>query len=269
VDITPLLAIGLSIGMILVGNALEGGHIDSLLQMTAALIVFGGTIGAAWLGATPQETKALIKLTPRMFRPGTADRRKVMDDILKVTQTVRRDGMLAVENLLPTIGDDSLRKGLQMLVDGNSGDDVKRLLELDMELQEHHGAAAAKLWTDAGGYAPTVGILGAVLGLIHVMQNLSDPSKLGSGIAVAFVATVYGVGSANLLFLPIGARLKKIVQTEAEDRAMILAGLQAIVAGANTRQIADILSPFMPHDGKHGDDGGGGGAGGGDAKAAA
>jgi chemotaxis protein MotA len=123
-----------------------------------------------------------------------------------------------------------------------------------------------------GGHGDTTGLLaellaqrteGAVLGLIHVMANLSDPSKLGAGIAEAFVATVYGVGSANLLFLPMGARLKKIVQTDTEDRAMILAGLQGIVAGANTRQIAEMLSPFMPHDGSHKDGGGD------DAKAAA
>lgn len=262
-DITPIFAILTSIGLILLGNALEGGHLSSLIQLTAGMIVFGGTIGAVWLGATPAEVKACAKLTPRMFKPGNADRKQVLEDILKVTQTVRRDGMLAVENLLPTVADETLRRGLQMLVDGNSGEDVKRLIELDMEIQEHHGTAAAKLWTDGGGYSPTVGILGAVLGLIHVMANLSDPSKLGAGIAVAFVATVYGVGAANLLFLPIGARLKKIVQTDAEDRAMILAGLQGIVAGANTRQIAEMLSPFMPHDASHKDGGGD------DAKAAA
>ncbi len=267
-DITPLLAIATSLGLILIGNALEGGHLSSLTQATAALIVFGGTFGAVWLGATPTEMKGLVKLTMRMFKPNTADRKRVLEDILKVTQTVRRDGMLAVENLLPTVSDDMLRKGLQMLVDGNSGEDVRRLLELDTEMREHHDNQIAKLWADAGGYAPTVGILGAVLGLIHVMSNLSDPSKLGAGIAVAFVATVYGVGAANLLFLPIGSRLKKIVATTSEDRAMIMAGLQGIVAGANTRQLAEMLAPFLPHDSSsHTPDGGGDG--GGDAKAAA
>jgi len=265
-DISAILAIATSFGLILFGNYLEGGHLSSLIQMTAGLIVFGGTLGAVWLGATPKEVKDLAKLMPRILRPNTADRKRLLDDILKVTTTVRRDGMLAVENQLPTIQDDMLRRGLQMLVDGNSGDDVKNVLETEVDIHEHHQNAAAKLWADAGGYAPTVGILGAVLGLIHVMGNLSDPSKLGAGIAVAFVATVYGVGSANLIFLPFAARLKKIVAIETEDRMMIITGLQGIVAGANARQVGEMLAPFLPHD--HSDDKGGDGGGGG-AKAAA
>ena len=143
------------------------------------------------------------------------------------------------------------RKALQMLVDGNAGEDVKNILEMEMDMLEHHGNASAKLLESAGGYAPTVGILGAVLGLIHVMQNLSDPSKLGTGIAVAFVATIYGVGIANLLFLPLGGRLKKIVGGDTEDRAMVVAGINGIVAGANARQIGEILAPFTHHAGEH------------------
>ena len=250
-DITALLALACSFGLILLGNAMEGGHLSSLVQPTAFLIVFGGTVGAVWLGATPAEVKGTFKLLPRILRPNTADRHKLLEDILKVTTVVRRDGMLAVENILPTIGDDMLRRGLQMLVDGNSGEDVRRVLDLETDLTEHHQNAAAKLWADGGGYAPTVGILGAVLGLIHVMSNLSAPAKLGSGIAVAFVATIYGVGAANLLFLPVGARLKKIVGIESEDRQMIMAGIAGIVAGSNNRQISEMLAPFLPHDVKH------------------
>jgi chemotaxis protein MotA len=250
-DLTAIFAICLSMGMILGGNALEGGHLSSLMQPTAAMIVFGGTIGATWLGATTAEVKGLFKLMKRIIRPGLADRAKLLEDILRITTIVRRDGMLAVESQLTTVQDPTLRKALQMLVDGNAGEDVKNILEMEMDMLEHHGNASAKLLESAGGYAPTVGILGAVLGLIHVMQNLSDPSKLGTGIAVAFVATIYGVGIANLLFLPLGGRLKKIVGGDTEDRAMVVAGINGIVAGANARQIGEILAPFTHHAGEH------------------
>lgn len=246
-DITPILAIVTAVGMILGGNALEGGHLSSLIQPTAAIIVIGGTIGATWLGATPAEVKAFIKLLPRLIKPGSADKKKLMEDMLKVVGVARREGMLAVEGMLPQISNEFLRRGLRMLVDGHSGEDVEHVLELDMEIAEHHGVNASKLMVDAGGYFPTVGILGAVLGLIHVMQNLDDPSKLGTGIAVAFVATVYGVGTANLICLPMGARLKKIVQIDAEAQAMVLTGLKGIAAGANARHLEELLTPYVGH----------------------
>lgn len=249
-DPTGIIAFVVGIGLILIGNHLEGGHIDALIQPTAALIVLGGTLGATWLAATPAEVKLLFKLTPRIVKPGLADRKKTSADLLGIANVVRRDGMLAAEGQLASISDPMLRRGLQMLVDGTTIEEVRDVLETEIDIAEHHGAAAAKLYETAGGFAPTVGILGAVLGLIHVMQNLSDPSKLGTGIAVAFVATIYGVGFANLVFLPVGARLKKILQAEAEDRAMIVAGLGGIAAGVNARQLTEILAPYAGH---HGD----------------
>jgi len=246
-DFTAILAFATGVGFILVGNHLEGGHIDSLIQPTAALIVLGGTLGATWLAATPAEVKLLFKLLPRLVKPGLADRKKTAEDLLKIANVVRRDGMLAAEGQLASINDPLLRRGLQMLVDGTTIEEVRNIIETEIDLTEHHGSAAAKLFETAGGFAPTVGILGAVLGLIHVMQNLSDPTKLGTGIAVAFVATIYGVGFANMMFLPIGARLKKILQAEAEDRGMVLAGLGGIAAGVNGRQLSEILAPYAGH----------------------
>ncbi|MES2640702.1 MAG: flagellar motor protein [Myxococcota bacterium] len=243
-DLTGVFAIVLSLVCILGGNSLEGGHLSSLVQPTAALIVFGGTVGATWLAATPTEVKTLARLMKRIVFPGLADRARTTEDLLRVASVVRREGMLAVEGQLSEVHDATLRRGLQMLVDGTPGQDVQLMLELEADLEEHHACAAAKLLETAGGFAPTIGIIGAVLGLIHVMQNLTDPSKLGTGIAVAFVATIYGVGFANLLFLPLGTRLKKIVQAEAEDRAMVLTGLAAIVTGSNARQIGERLAPY-------------------------
>ena len=252
---SPILAIACAFGFILFGNWFEGGKLESLMQLTAAMIVLGGTIGATWLASTDEEIKNMFKLTPRVIKPNLPDRKKLLETMLNVASVARRDGVLAVEGMLPDIHDDFLRRGLRVLIDGYSPADLRKLLELDMDITEHHGNAASKVWETAGGFAPTVGILGAVLGLIHVMENLADPSKLGSGIATAFVATVYGVGSANLLFIPLGNRMKKIVASEVEAKNMVLQGLEVIANGANPRQLEEMLTPFVGHHGAgHGEE---------------
>jgi len=245
---SPILAVLTGVGMILFGNYLEGGHVSSLVQPTAFLIVMGGTIGATWLAATDDELKYLIKLTPRAVFPGTADRKALLDQLLKVASVVRRDGLLAAEAMIPQIEDDFTRRGLRVLVDGYTPQDLIKLMELDIEITEHHGVAAAKVYETAGGFSPTIGILGAVLGLIHVMTNLGgDVAALGAGIAVAFVATIYGVGFANLIFIPLGNRLKKVVQADVEVKSMALAGLEVIASGANPRQVEEMLAPYVGH----------------------
>jgi len=243
-DPSGLIAIVVGLGFILGGNAMEGGHFSSLVQPTALMIVLGGTVGATWLASPNAELKLAFKLCKRIVFPGHSDRQKLLDDMVKVSTMARREGMLAVENLLGEIPDPFLVRGLRMLVDGASADDVKRVLEPEMELEEHHGTQAGKVFETAGGFCPTIGILGAVLGLIHVMSNLADPSALGAGIAVAFVATIYGVGFANLLFIPMGSRIKKIVAHDAETRQMVLLGLVGIAAGVNARQVEEMLSAF-------------------------
>ena len=250
-DPSPILAILFSLAAILGGNVLEGGHTSTLLVPTAFMIVVGGSIGATWLACTNEELKHAAKVTMRIVKPGHSDRRKLLDDMVKVSNVARRKGMLAVEGMLGEVDDDFLQRGLRMLVDGSSGDDVRRVLEPEVELEEHHGTAAAKVWETAGGYCPTVGILGAVLGLIHVMSNLDKPELLGGGIAVAFIGTVYGVGFANLLFMPMGNRLKKIVAHDAETRNMVMLGVAGIAAGVNARQIEEMLAPFAGHRAEH------------------
>jgi chemotaxis protein MotA len=250
---SPILALLTGVGMILLGNYLEGGHIDSLIQPTAALIVLGGTVGATWLASTDDEIKLLFRMIPRVVRPGLPDRKLLLEQLLKVAGVVRRDGVLAVEAMLPEIQDEFMKRGLRVMVDGYSAQDLRKLMELDMDLTEHHGNAAAKIFETAGGFCPTVGILGAVLGLIHVMNNLSDPSALGPGIAVAFVATIYGVGAANLVFLPLGSRLKKIVGAEVEAKNMVLTGLKVIANGSNPRQVEEMVTAFVGHHGANHD----------------
>lgn len=243
-DPSALIAIVVGLGFILAGNAMEGGHFSSLVQPTAFMIVMGGTAGATMLASTNAEIKLAFKLCKRVVVPGFSDRQRLLEDMVRVSTVARREGMLAVENLLGEIPDPFLVRGLRMLVDGASAEDVKRVLEPELELEEHHGTQAGKVFEVAGGFCPTIGILGAVLGLIHVMSNLADPSALGAGIAVAFVATIYGVGFANLLFIPLGNRIKKIVATDAETRQMVLLGLVGIAAGVNARQVEEMLGAF-------------------------
>jgi chemotaxis protein MotA len=243
-DPSPLLAIIFGFSTILLGNYMEGGEIEKILQLTAFLIVVGGSVGAVWLSATNEELKNLVKFFPRTVKPHLLDRNKLADDMVKASNIARREGMLAVEGILPQIEDPFLRRGLQMLVDGHSAEDMRKVLELEADMEEHHNTAASKLVSGVGGYSPTIGIVGAVLGLVHVMSNLSDPSAVGPGIAAAFVATIYGVGFANLIFLPLGDRLKKIAQGDAEVRAMVLTGLDAIAAGSNARQLEEMLSVY-------------------------
>jgi len=245
VDPSPLLATLLGFGAILIGNVLEGGHLSSLLSGISLLIVVGGSLGATWLGSTNEELKNLVKFTPRLVRPVLADRNKLATDMLKASNVARREGMLAVEGILPQIEDSYLRKGLQMLVDGHSAEDVRKILELEAEIEEHHHVAVAKLWETVGAFCPTVGIVGAVLGLIHVMNNLDDAAAVGPGIAAAFTATLYGVGFANLTFIPVGNRLKKIANSDMEVRQMVLTGLDAIAAGSNARQLEEMLAVYQ------------------------
>jgi chemotaxis protein MotA len=249
--VSPILALITGVGLILFGNYLEGGHLSSLTQPTAALIVGGGTIGATWLSATDDEIKHLVRMLPRLVKPGLPDRKLLLEQLLKVAGVVRRDGVLAVEAMLPEIQDDFMKRGLRVMVDGYSAQDLRKLMELDMDITEHHGNAAGKVLESAGGFCPTIGILGAVLGLIHVMNNLDDPSALGPGIAVAFVATIYGVGASNLLLLPMGSRIKKIIGAEVEAKNMVLTGLEVIANGSNPRQVEEMVTAFVGHHGAH------------------
>lgn len=247
-DISTIIGIVLAIGSIIGGQALEGGHLSSIMQLTAFIIVAGGTIGACCVqnplsvviksigslgmvfGNTPIDTKGTIKL------------------ILDLANVSRKQGLLALEGKLKDIKDPFFKKGVQLIVDGTDPKAVHEILEIEVEHHEEAGVKAAKVWEAAGGYAPTVGILGAVLGLIHVMENLADPSKLGGGIAVAFVATVYGVGLANLFFLPFANKIKMKLKEESGARNIIIMGLVGLAQGENPRLLQEKLESFLPHE---------------------
>lgn len=230
-DIASILGIILGFGAILGGNALEGGHLDSLIQMTAAIIVLGGTMGAVFVSNSMKDIKMGLKYFGKCFFDKHSDMNKNLQEIIECSQIAKKESILALEKRLNQIENEFFRDAISTVIDGIDPVMVRDIFETRMQHEEEEISAGAKIWTDAGGFCPTIGIIGAVLGLIHVMGNLSDPSKLGPGIAVAFVATVYGVGAANLVFLPAGNKIKKKAHHHTAERQALLEG--ALMIGAN------------------------------------
>ena len=248
-DITSVAGIVLALVMILGGQALEGGHLGSILQLTAALIVFGGTIGATMVAYPRKDFMKGLRLLKLAFTERTADVPALTRQLVEFAGIARRDGVLALEGRLGEVKDPFLRSALQFVVDGVDASVTRSTLEAAIDADYEENVVGSKVWESAGGFAPTVGILGAVLGLIHVMENLNDPTKLGGGIAVAFVATVYGVGSANLLFLPIATKLKRKLGAERDRKVIVAEGVLSIQEGLNPRVLEERLRAFTGESG--------------------
>ena len=248
-DVTTIAGLLLGVAGILVGQALEGGHIGSILQGTAAIIVLGGTFGAVMVSFPKKDFVRGLKMAKLAFRDDQVDMSAVTAEIVQLATVARRDGVLALEGKLPEVTDLFLRQGLSYVVDGVDAAVARSSLEAAMDAEHQENVAAAKVWEAAGGYSPTIGIIGAVLGLIHVMENLNDPSKLGGGIAVAFVATVYGVATANLVYLPLASKLKRKLAIAMERKVVITEGVLAIQEGLNPRVLEEKLRAFT---GEHG-----------------
>ncbi len=244
-DILTLLGLLLGFGAIIGGNFLEGGHIDSLIQMTALLIVGGGTVGAVLIQTPVPVFMRSLKMFVWVFVPPKVEQKAAVEKIISWSNIARKEGLLGLESLVESETDPFARKGLQLLVDGSEPDAIRSILEVELDVKEHMDTQAAKVYDGYGGYSPTIGIIGAVMGLIHVMSNLADPSKLGSGIAVAFVATIYGIGLANLVFLPVGNKLKAIVYGQTQFREMVIEGIISIAEGENPRNIETKLDGYL------------------------
>jgi chemotaxis protein MotA len=244
-DIISFIGLLVGISAIVVGQVLEGGNIGSLLQVTAFFIVIGGTSGAVMLQSPLRVFLDGLIMLKWVFRPPDLAPGEVLHLVIEWSHQARRGGLLALEPQIEAQADLFRRRGLQMLVDGAEPEVLRETMELELASHEHHQTEAAKVWLSAGGYAPTIGILGAVMGLIHVMENLTDPSKLGSGIAVAFVATIYGVGSANLIFLPISTKLRALVNRQVKLKEMYVEGLVSIANGENPRMIEAKLQGYL------------------------
>jgi chemotaxis protein MotA len=244
-DYVSIIGITLAFAAILGGQVLEGGHVGSLIQGTAFLIVFGGTFGATMLQSSIPVFFRGLRLSIWIFFPPKLDQHGLISQVISWSSVARKGGLLALESQLDALTDTFTRKGLQMVVDGAEPEKIREAMDVEIGTYEKHYLDAARVWQGAGGYAPTIGILGAVMGLIHVMENLTDPSKLGAGIAVAFVATIYGVGSANLFFLPMSNKIRSVVELQVVMREMLIEGLVSIANGENPRIIESKLQGYI------------------------
>jgi chemotaxis protein MotA len=243
-DILTLTGILLALLAILGGNVLEGGHMSSLVQLTAFVIVAGGTLGAVMVQTPIRTFVRAMKISMWVLVPVKLLPEEAAEKIVNWSNIARREGLLGLEAIAEEEPDEFARKGLQLLVDGSEPEVIRSILEVEIDTREHQDTQAAKVFDGMGGYSPTIGIIGAVMGLIHVMNNLADPSKLGGGIATAFVATIYGVGFANLLFLPMANKLKSQVHAQSQFREMIVEGVISIAEGENPRNIETKLQGY-------------------------
>ncbi len=244
-DLATVIGLLLAFVAIFGGQALEGGSIHSILQPTAALIVLGGTLGACLVQFPLSVVITSFKSVARAFFEPKADNRAVIAEIIRFANKARKEGIISLESDTHDASDPFLRKALTMAVDGVEPRILRETMEMEISNMEDEAEHPIKFWEAAGGYSPTIGILGAVLGLIHVMENLTDPSKLGGGIAVAFVATVYGVGLANLVYLPISGKLKLKTRSQLLAHQIMLVGVISILEGENPRLIEDKLKSFL------------------------
>lgn len=243
---TVIVGILLGIGGILLGNALEGGHVSSLIQGTAFFIVMGGTAGAVLVANRREDIAIGLRLLRRAIAGGSDNEDLLAKQVVEAAQLARRESILALEAKLPQMPNEHMRNVFRFMIDGVEPETLREIFRTEADQEERRLLAGAKIWQDAGGYSPTIGIIGAVLGLIHVMANLTDTSELGKGIAVAFVATIYGVGFANLIFLPISNRLTRMIRRETQIKLMVVEGAVAIVSGLNPYIIDEKLSAFVP-----------------------
>ncbi|RLA57387.1 MAG: flagellar motor protein [Gammaproteobacteria bacterium] len=244
-DFLSLAGVALSLVAVIGGNLLEGGHTDSLIQLTAFVIVFGGTLGAT-LVQTPQKIFVHgIRRFKWVFFPPKIEGEETLKKIITWSKTARKDGLLGLQNTAAKEPDKFAKKGLLLLVDGNEPGEISKILEIEIDSIAANEMNAARVYEAMGGYSPTIGIIGAVMGLIHVMNNLADPSALGPGIAVAFVATIYGVGLANFFFLPMSNKLKTISSDLTQYQEMLLEGVVSIAEGENPMAIASKLEGYL------------------------
>ncbi|MCC8539683.1 flagellar motor protein [Xanthomonas axonopodis pv. poinsettiicola] len=244
-DRLSIIGLVLAIVAIVGGSVLKGAGISSLWSPAAFVIVIVGTVAAILLHTSPAVFRRAFKILRWVIRPPVSDRPQLVARIVEWSNIARRQGLLGLEDQLPRQSDAFLRKGLQMLVDGVEPEAMRHMLEIEVDNQERQDLAAAKVFEGMGIYAPTLGIIGAVLGLMAVMKNLADPAMLGHGIAAAFTATIYGIASANLLFLPVAAKLKSVIHCSTNEREMAIEGLIAIAQGENPRNIESKLAGYL------------------------
>lgn len=249
-DLASILGILVAFGAIGAGLLMEKGSPSDVMQVSAAVIVLGGTLGACMITAPLSSLIAAAKGLKSVFLQEVIHTDVAIEEVIRYATKARKSSVISLEEDLPGISDPFLQKALTLAVDGTDIQELRQMMELELTMKEKHAEAAAKVFEAAGGYSPTVGIIGAVLGLIQVMKHLEDISEVGRGIAVAFVATVYGVAVANLFFLPAAAKLKSRIHDEVEANELMLTGVGSILEGMNPKLIRVKLEAFLQHKGK-------------------
>ena len=239
----------MGMGAVFGGAALEGLHMGALVQPTAAMIVLGGTAAATFVSFPMATLITALKDVKKVFLPPKDDPEAVIKNIINYAAKARRNGLISLEQEAQTVKDSFTKKGISLVVDGIDPQKLRETMEIELGSFEEHGKGSVEVFESAGGFAPTIGIIGAVLGLIHVMSNLSDPSKLGGGIAVAFVATIYGLMTANIFCIPFGTKLKHRLKEELLQKEMVIEGLIAIQNGENPHFIEQKLRAYLHGDG--------------------
>jgi chemotaxis protein MotA len=244
-DILSLIGFILAFVTLIGGSILKGSGVEALWSPAAFVIVFLGTTASILLQTPLATFRHAMKIVPWVFRPPEQNPDRLIQRIVEWSNSARKQGLLALEASVETETDPFLKKGLQMLVDGAEPDAIRNTLETELNNREHHDLAGAKVFEGMGIYSPTLGIIGAVMGLMAVLQNLADPTKLGHGIAAAFVATIYGIGLANLFLLPTASKLKATINDQTRVREMIIEGLIGISQGENPRNIESRLQGYL------------------------
>ena len=244
-DIGTIVGLLIAAGAILLGLILEGGKVGQILQPTAALIVFGGTFGAIMVQFPLNVVFAAVRSLVKIFFVPKSDPLGTIQEIVVIAHKARREGIVSLDKDLDNIQDPFMRKSLMLAVDGTEPVELRKMMEMEMEKQFEYEDDIPKVFESAGGFSPTIGIIGAILGLIQVMQHLDNIDEVGRGIAVAFVATVYGVGAANLFLLPAAGKLRIRVRQEQVIREMTLEGVISILEGMNPRMIETKLVSFL------------------------
>jgi chemotaxis protein MotA len=244
--VSSIIGLAVAIGGLFLGATMEGSNPMAVLNLPAMLIVLGGTLGATIMGTSFDAVVNIPKLYMKAFNAAPPDLLGKVGELVGYAESARRDGLLALDEVTSTIEDPFTKKGLQLVVDGTDPDLVADILESENDAMRKRHAASTQPFEKAGGYSPTMGIIGTVFGLIHVLGNLDKPETLGPSISAAFIATLLGVASANVVFLPMAARLKQLSAEELHARAMIVEGILSIQAGDNPRVVQEKLMTFVP-----------------------
>jgi chemotaxis protein MotA len=247
-DISTIVGVVAALVIVFVVQILEGGSPASILLIPSILLVFGGAFAAGMAGGVLKDATGVGKQLQKAFLAKVTPPTQLVDTVVKLAERARREGLLALEDAVKTVEHPFLKRGLQLAIDGTDPEELHDILHAEVAAKKKADKAGAKLFENMGGYAPTIGIIGTVMGLVHVLENLDKPETLGHSISAAFVATLWGVLSANLIWLPVAARLNRLSAVEAEEMELVIDGVLAIQAGSNPRLVAQKLRSLLPPD---------------------